>query len=269
MKRVKFFKYQGAGNDFILVEDFNQSLNFEIREYISFMCDRNFGIGADGLILLQPSKIADAKMRIFNSDGGEATMCGNGLRCAVKHLEKISVSIETLEGIAVGENQEGHVSVTLPTVEEVLSPLALSNSRIGHLFHTGVPHLVIMVDSLEVEDFEQEAKELRCHKMFAPDGVNVSYIKEVNNDLHIRTYERGVEKETLACGTACAAAILLLRKYDKKKKSQYRVFPKSGNALQFTFDNQERIWMKGPAEAVFSGEIDLTKILNNDTNYKK
>ncbi len=269
MKRVKFFKYQGAGNDFILLEDFNQTLNFDIRKYISFLCDRNFGIGADGLILLQTSKIADAKMRIFNSDGGEATMCGNGLRCAVKHFEQKSVSIETLEGIAVGENEEGIVSVTLPKVEELLSPLSLSNSKIGHLFHTGVPHLVIIVDSLEVEDFEQEAKQLRYHKMFAPDGVNVSYIKEVDKDLHIRTYERGVEKETLACGTACAAATLLLRKYDKKKKSQYRVFPKSGNALQFTFDNQERIWMKGPAEAVFSGEIDLSKMKNNESNYIK
>jgi diaminopimelate epimerase len=267
MKPVKFFKYQGAGNDFILLEDFNQTLTFDIKEYISFMCVRNFGIGADGLILLQPSKIADAKMRIFNSDGGEATMCGNGLRCAVKHFDKAHVSIETLEGIAVGENEDTAVSVTLPKIEEVLSPLALSHSRIGHLYHTGVPHLVISVDSLEVKDFEQEAKELRYHKMFAPDGVNVSYIKEIDNDLHIRTYERGVEKETLACGTACAAATLLLRKNDKKKKSQYRVFPKSGNALQFTFDSQERIWMKGPAEAVFCGEIDLSKVKNNERNY--
>jgi len=267
MRRVKFFKYQGAGNDFILIEDLNQALAFDITHYIPFMCNRNFGIGADGVILLQLSKIADAKMRIFNPDGGEASMCGNGLRCAVKHFNKTFVSIETLEGIAVGENQDGAVSVTLPNFEELLSPIALSHSRTGHLFHTGVPHLIIHVNSLEVNDFEKEAKELRYHEMFAPDGVNVSYIMEIDKDLHIRTYERGVEKETLACGTACAAATLLLRKYDKKKKSQYRVFPKSGNALQFTFDNQERIWMKGPAEPVFYGEIDLSNIQNNERNY--
>ena len=125
--------------------------------------------------------------------------------------------------------------------------------------NTGVPHLIIMLDDIDISNFETQARELRYHKMFSPEGVNVSYISRQGINIMVRTYERGVEAETLACGTACAASVLVIRKYDKKKQSLYRAYPKSGNPLQFTFDSQDRIWMEGPAERVFQGEIQLLK----------
>ena len=256
-KQVKFFKYQGAGNDFIFFEDFADKFNEEIVSLIPALCDRNYGIGADGVIILQSSVIATTKMRIFNSDGCEAEMCGNGLRCTVAHLKKAEVTVETKAGICLGKNTESGVVVTLPSAEVIMSPIALQNNQVGHLIDTGVPHLIIIVDSLEDPEFESKARALRNHKMFAPDGVNVSYITSCDGSIYIRTYERGVESETLACGTACAASVLVMRKYDKKKKSMYTVYPKSLKKLHFSFDNQERIWMAGPALLVFQGEIQL------------
>ncbi len=256
-KQVKFFKYQGAGNDFILFEDFTNKFKDEMAHHIAPLCDRNYGIGADGVIILQPSIIATTKMRIFNPDGGEADMCGNGLRCIVAHFNQQEVTIETKAGICLGKSSESEVFVTLPQAEIIMSPIALQNNQIGHLINTGVPHLIIMVENLEDPEFESKAKALRNHKMFAPDGVNVSYIKPHNECIYIRTFERGVEAETLACGTACAASVVVMRKYDKKKKSMYTVYPKSLKKLHFNFDNQERIWMSGPALLVFQGEIQL------------
>lgn len=258
-QKIKFFKYHGAGNDFILIEDFNQMFSISMKKKIPMLCDRHFGIGADGVVLLQTSRIAAAKMRIYNSDGGEATMCGNGLRCAIKHFQKSRVCIETNEGISLGENLSDQVAATLPRAEEILSPLALNCGRVGHLMNTGVLHLIVIVDDINIPEFENQARELRYHKMFSPEGVNVSYISRNDDNIFVRTYERGVEAETLACGTACAASVMVIRKYDKKKKSKYKVYPKSGNSLQFTFDNQDRIWMEGPAEKIFQGEIQLLK----------
>ena len=257
-KQVKFFKYQGAGNDFILFEDFNRKFKVEMSHHIPLLCHRNFGIGADGVIILQPSLIATTKMSIFNNDGGEADMCGNGLRCVVAHFKEKHVSVETKVGICLGENKECDVFVTLPVTEIIMSPINLPNNQIGHLLNTGVPHLIIIVDKLEDPDFEIKANALRNNKMFAPNGVNVSYITTKNDAIYIRTYERGVEAETLACGTACAAAVLVMRKYDKKRTSVYTVYPKSLNKLHFIFDSQERIWMSGPAKKVFQGEIQLS-----------
>lgn len=254
---MKFFKYQGAGNDFILIDDFQKKVGAKIKKHIPSLCDRHFGIGADGVILLQSSRLATAKMKFFNPDGGEACLCGNGLRCAVKHLKMERVSIETGAGICLGENRDNHVAATIPNISEILSPLAIGVNRVGHLIDTGVPHLIIESAEFEREDFTEYARDLRYHTMFAPDGVNVSLIKQDGADIHIRTYERGVEGETLACGTACAASVAVIRKGDNKSRLRYTVYPKSKDALHFTFDSQERVWMQGPAELVFHGDISL------------
>ncbi len=257
-KQVEFFKYQGAGNDFILFEDFSGKLKGPTAHEILKLCDRNYGIGGDGVIILQSSIIATTKMRIFNADGGEADICGNGLRCTVAHFGHEKVSIETNAGICIGESRSTGIFVTLPCAEDIMSPLALENNQTAHLINMGVPHLIIMVESLEDIEFEHKARKLRNHKMFAPAGVNVSYITTSNDSIFIRTYERGVEGETLACGTASAAAAFVMRNYDKKRKSMYTVYPKSLNPLHFIFDNQGRIGMLGPASRVFQGQIHLS-----------
>jgi diaminopimelate epimerase len=262
MKRLKFYKYQGAGNDFILIEDFSEKYLKFSKSQIQNLCHRNYGIGSDGLILLRKSRISHAKMHFFNPDGQGADLCGNGSRCAVAHLKDARVTLETTEGIILGENHEDAVAIKLPRTEEIMSPIAVDGDRIGHLFHTGVPHLIIMVNDLENGDFEKHSQTLRYSEMFQPEGVNVSFLKISDGSASIRTYERGVEGETLACGTACAAAALLMRKNDKKKKSQYTVYPKSLNPLQFTFDNQDNIWMRGSALKVFEGEINIPNLVN-------
>ena len=234
-QKILFSKYHGAGNDFILIEDFNQTVFQLVEKDISMLCNRNYGIGADGIILLQPSRIAAAKMRIYNSDGGEASMCGNGLRCAIKHFKKNRVSIETNEGICLGENRNDQVAVTLPKTEEILSPIALTEGRFGHLMNTGVPHLIILLEDINSVNFESRARELRYDKMFSPEGVNVSYVAIDGENIKIRTYERGVEAETLACGTACAASVLVIRKYHKEKKQKIYCLPKVFKTIKVYF----------------------------------
>ncbi|MCH9621304.1 MAG: Diaminopimelate epimerase [Chlamydiia bacterium] len=260
MEKIKFFKYQGAGNDFIIIEDFSEKYSSMGSCLIEQLCDRNFGIGADGLVLIEPSIIAHVKMRFFNRDGEEADFCGNATRCVVWHLNRDNISIETKQGIVLGKKEQELVSIKMPFCEEVLSPIALEGDRIGHLYNTGVPHLILYVKDLKTSSFNEEARVLRNSDMFQPEGVNVSFIQEIDKKMKIRTYERGVEGETLACGTACAAVALWMRGNDKKKKSQYTVYPKSQNPLQFTFDIQENMWMKGDAQNVYEGMISIPKL---------
>ena len=210
---MHFYKYQGAGNDFILVED------EDVSSCVEKLCDRNFGIGADGVILLEDSSLADIKMRIFNADGSEAAMCGNALRCVVLHKGRETISIETKAGICYVKLLQGKIFATLPYAKEISAPITLPGGRLGYHVDTGVPHLIIYEQDLEKKDFVQVAREIRFDERFAPGGVNVSYIKVDESNIFIRTYERGVENETLACGSGSAAAAFIVRKNDKKERS--------------------------------------------------
>ena len=242
-----FFKYQGTGNDFILFEDYEKS--FPVNSgLITKICNRNLGIGADGVLLLQKSNVADVKMRIFNQDGSEATMCGNGLRCVIRHLGK-SCSIETKGGISLGEHGNALIKVTLPKREILQSPIALPNNLVGHLVNTGTPHLVIFTEDIHEEGI---APQLRYDSMFGNGGVNVNLAKITQEGIHVRTFEKGVEHETLSCGSGGAAVALL-------HKKPVRIFFTS-SVLTFSFDSKERIWMEGPAEFVFQGTLCLKNL---------
>ncbi len=242
----QFYKYQGTGNDFILFEDYDRSFPIDSK-LISHICNRNLGIGADGLLLLQKSKIADLKMRIFNQDGSEATMCGNGLRCVIRHLGK-SCTIETKGGISLCEHGDSLIKVTLPKNEIVHSPIALPNNLSGHLVNTGTPHLVIFTEDVNNQGI---APELRYHPMFGPGGVNVNLAQIVSSGIRVRTFEKGVETETLSCGSG-GAAVALIHKQDVRILFTYY-------ELTFSFDTKDRIWMEGPAELVFQGNLCLKK----------
>jgi diaminopimelate epimerase len=248
---MNFYKYQGAGNDFILVEDRGA------RDHVKHLCDRHFGIGADGVILLEESSVCDVMMRIFNSDGREAAMCGNALRCVVVHLQKENISIETAAGVCLGRIDRGVILATLPYAKELSAPFVLDNGSTCYHADTGVPHLIVFEEDFETIDFERDARALRFDQRFVPAGVNVSYVKVKEGAIFIRTYERGVEKETLACGTAAAAAVFIVRKNDKKERFEYTVYPVSKKALKFTFDENGKLWMEGPARLVFTGEVSV------------
>ncbi len=227
-KTVQFFKYEGAGNDFVLFEDYDESFPVEAVPQI---CNRNFGVGADGVLLLQKSSVADVKMRIFNQDGSEATMCGNGLRCVVKHLGKVC-SVETAAGIS--EGMPGKVS--LPRA------LIIKSNSVGHFVDTGTPHLVIFTD--DAPDFDLISR--------YRDKYNINFAKITSTGIRVRTFEKGVDTETLSCGTGGAAVALLCKKGVNKIKILF-----TSSELTFSFDSTGRMWMEGPSRLVFQGNLYL------------
>jgi diaminopimelate epimerase len=219
MKKIPFHKMQGSGNDFILIDGRKGSLKgTNLKNLAVTVCHRHYSVGADGLIVILPSKKADFKWRFFNADGSEAAMCGNGSRCAARfaQLRKIAgkdMTFETLAGIIHAQVRNDTVKVQLTGASGLRMNIAIpldSGLRMGHFIDTGVPHLVYLSKDLGREDVERIGRTTRYHELFKPAGTNVNFIQILGRHrLMIRTYERGVEGETLACGTGSVAAALV------------------------------------------------------------
>lgn len=247
---LPFSKYQGAGNDFILVDDRKALFSCE-PEKIRALCHRQYGIGADGLILLQRSPQADVRMRIFNADGTEAAMCGNGIRCLFAFAHDLGcvsdeALIETQAGILKAKRVQQNISIMLPI------PTYCSKTEV---VNAGVPHHVIFVENLASQDVEKRGKEIRFQVRFSPQGVNVTFAQIVQEKVAIRTYERGVEKETLACGTGAVAAAFMAKK-NFSVIGPVQVLTPSNEILQ-VFEKQNGMELVGPAKEVFKGIIQL------------
>jgi len=218
-KKIPFHKMQGSGNDFILIDNRRGILKgASLSKLAVAVCDRHYSVGADGLIVIFPSKKADFKWRFFNADGSEAEMCGNGSRCAARfaHLKKIAkqdMSFETLAGVIHAQVRKDRVKVQLTGASGVRMNISVpldTGLRMGHFINTGVPHLVYLSKDLDHEDVERIGRTTRSHDLFKPAGTNVNFIQiQDRQRLRIRTYERGVEGETLACGTGSVAAALI------------------------------------------------------------
>ena len=229
-----FFKYEAAGNDFVLFEDYEETFP---AEAVSSICHRRLGIGADGVLLVQNSSIADVKMRIFNEDGSEASMCGNGLRAILQHLKK-PCTVETKGGLCFGEPGRA----TLPRKEILERNIALSKGFIGHKVNTGTPHLVIFTEK------EPDLELTSCYR----DQYNVNWATPISTEeIKVRTFEKGVATETLACGTGGAAVALLM-----EQKSPIKIVF-AGATLIFSFDSKGNFWMEGPSTLVFHGQVEL------------
>lgn len=273
--RQHFSKYSGCGNDFILLDNRQKSFPSSCKKSIAALCHRQLGIGADGVILVEHSTNADIRMRIFNSDGSEAEMCGNGIRCFKKYLHELQFKapcyrIQTFHNILTVKDLQENVQVGLQIsslpIRSVLIPLDRKERR-GFFLDTGVPHLVFFVEPEEFEhiDLNCVAPALRYHPLFAPGGTNVNICKITGmTEIAIRTYERGVERETLACGTGSAAgAIIAGLHYETSQPVNVRVA--SGERLSFTFDIQKggckNLTMTGPAHWLYSGYFEWPKIL--------
>lgn len=257
MIELSFSKYEGAGNDFIVIDD--RASFFPVRDaaLIQRLCDRRFGIGADGILLLQSDAHADARMRIFNNDGSEAEGCGNGVRCLVRFLEDLGVS-RALYRIAVGDKilcadlQDGLIRVEMGAVS------GWDSHRIDgqeiHFVDSGVPHAVWFVPDVKEIALHEVGPLLRRHPIFGPRGANVN-VAAIGKDkcVRVRTFERGVEGETLACGTGATAVALIGAKlygWDSPVRIRY-----AGGDLDIHFDGSfNRIWMAGPARKVFDGK---------------
>jgi len=266
---LRFTKMNGAGNDFVLIDNREGEVRLNGSQ-IAHLCDRHRGIGADGVLLLEkPSNRADFRMRYFNADGGEAEMCGNGARCFARFANKIAgaagkISFETPAGVISAEFMDDLVTLqmTEPTDLRLNVPLRVANEdKTIHFINTGVPHVVIPVPHVGDIDVEREGAAIRQHEMFSPKGANVNFIeKRTANQIAVRTYERGVEDETLACGTGVVASALIFATIEDAN-GPIGVLVRGGSELQVGFEKMGRqfknVTLTGPADFVFEGTIDV------------
>ncbi len=262
--KLHFTKYHGTGNDFIMVDNRNGIFPAS-EEIIIHLCDRHFGIGADGFITLETADNFDFRMTYFNADGKEGTMCGNGGRCCLAfalHLGLIRnrATFKSIDGVHQGE-------ILKIAGDQVISKVKLKNvSRIeminGHYFiDTGSPHYVIFTKNIEQQDVLNEGRKLRYSEPFHPDGTNVDFAQIFDDHIFVRTYERGVETETLSCGTGVTASMLATWLYTDGLFKHHHIAT-MGGSLKVTFkptaENRfEDIWLEGPAQKVFSGTIEI------------
>ena len=257
--QIEFFKYQGTGNDFIIVENRQDKFPKNDTKLIARLCDRKFGIGADGLILLENDEMSDFKMTYFNAGGEEGSMCGNGGRCIVAfasflEIIKDKTSFTAIDGLHLAEMKGNIVSLKMGDVDEI-------REKPDYFFlNTGSPHHVQLVSDLESFDVFSEGKKLR-YGLYGQKGSNINYVEKKSNDsFAVRTYERGVENETLSCGTGVTAVALAMHHSGKSKSPEARIETLGGELkVRFDFENgaYKNIWLTGPAEQTFKGFIEL------------
>lgn len=254
---VEFYKYQGTGNDFVMID--NRDEEFPAgKNLIEKLCDRRFGIGADGLILLENDPEADFKMVYYNSDGNESTMCGNGGRCLVAFAHFLDIFedhtiFSAVDGMHEAEIHNGIIKLKMSDV------ISIKNIDGNFELNTGSPHYVAFVENVEKYKVFENGNKIRNSASYCQEGINVNFVEEISeNEIFIRTYERGVEDETFSCGTgATAAALVFLR--DKEQPS-VKVKVLGGNLKVYAEQNGagfENIWLEGPATQVFKGKITV------------
>ncbi|MFA6349611.1 MAG: diaminopimelate epimerase [Candidatus Omnitrophota bacterium] len=265
MKKIYFTKMVGAGNDFVVIDGHKDTKTQSYRKLAIAMCDRKFGIGADGLLVLEKAPKIDVRMRIFNADGSEAEMCGNGSRCAALYtalkLKKHDLDIRTLAGLIRANVRGDNVKVQLTDPAGLRLDMAVKLGRTlrVNFINTGVPHAVVFVDSVENIDVPFLGRRLRFHKSFAPKGTNVDFVEIVSPaKISVRTYERGVEDETLACGTGVmASALVSALKLGKLGNSVISVTTRGGETLKvyFNFRNNRfsEVWLEGRVSTICQG----------------
>jgi diaminopimelate epimerase len=261
---INFSKYQGAGNDFIIIDDRDKVFPVS-TELIKKLCDRHFGIGADGLMLLSNSAEDDFLMRYFNSDGNESTMCGNGGRCITHFANKLGLINSStvfwgIDGIHKAElTNKNYVRLKMKDVDEV------ENIDDNYFIDTGSPHYVSFVRDIDAVDVNREGKLIRQSINVSKGGTNVNFIQVLEDDvLKIRTFERGVEAETLACGTGAVASSIAYSLFFESDNSRIKLIA-AGGELIVNFDKEEstfkNIWLEGPANHIFDGTIDVSSFL--------
>lgn len=259
MLKIKFFKYEGTGNDFIMIHDPEKDIEKKLTEKtIAYWCHRRFGIGADGLILIQPESGFDFRMVYFNADGRQSSMCGNGGRCAAYFAQKLGICGDHVRFVAI----DGPHAAEIEAEQVHLGMIDVHEIQIqpqGHIeLNTGSPHLIVWSDQLDQLDVDSEGRTIRYSAPYQKEGINVNFSEACGaNELKIRTYERGVEAETLSCGTGVTAAAIAAA-VSKGFASPVNI-KTPGGELQISFERQGNsftsIVLKGPVKEVYSGEI--------------
>jgi len=266
MPTLHFTKMNGAGNDFVMLDNRDLAHNLDTAA-IARLCDRHRGVGADGLIAAEPAQNgSDFRMRYYNADGGEAEMCGNGARCFARFASRIAgkqgaITFETQAG-AIGARLLGDEVQLAMSAPHSFAPgtelLVAGEKLVVHFLNTGVPHAIVFVEDLEKTDIVRLGAALRYHEHFAPKGTNANFVAKLpDGSISIRTYERGVENETLACGTGVTAAALIFARLTGAA-SPVAVRVRGGDTLRVGFENGGDAWknvtLTGPADFVFEGD---------------
>lgn len=254
---IDFSKYQGTGNDFVIID--NRNLRFPKHpQTVQKICDRRFGIGGDGLILLENSEDSDFKMVYYNADGNESSMCGNGGRCIVAFAHSLGLfetktQFSAVDGLHDANISEGVVKLKMIDVQNI------SLDGDNYMLNTGSPHFVKYVDNLKDYKVFEEGNKIRNSSTYAKEGINVNFVEIIGeNQLFVRTYERGVEDETFSCGTGVTAAALTYMTNNNLRDIRVKVL---GGDLRVSADNNgdgfKNIWLEGPAVCVYQGQINF------------
>jgi diaminopimelate epimerase len=259
--QIEFHKYQGTGNDFIILDNRDSRYDQISRDQVKHLCDRRFGIGADGLMMLNKDGVFDFEMKYFNSDGGESSMCGNGGRCLVKFAwemgnKKQNYRFKAIDGEHIAEiDFDGVISLKMKDVDDI------REYHGDFVLDTGSPHYVKMVNDVMHYDVFKKGQEIRKSNEFNQEGINVNFVEHASDDeIFVRTYERGVEEETLSCGTGVTASAIVC--YHNEIGFNDVTVRTRGGKLSIQFDRLDNdtyknIWLRGPAEKVFEGKIEI------------
>ncbi len=258
MMQQIFYKYQGTGNDFVMIDNRQETFNKKDAKHIAFLCDRRFGIGADGLILLENHPDLDFKMVYYNADGNESTMCGNGGRCLVAFAKYLGVITKN----AVFEAIDGlhHAIIDGDMVRLQMQDVHTIEKHPKHVFlNTGSPHHVQFEEQIEHFDIKTKGAQIRYGEPYNEVGSNVNFVKKINHQIFaVRTYERGVEDETLSCGTGVTAVALAMHALNETDENLITLQVQGGELqVSFEVDNgiYKNVWLIGPATFVYKGEL--------------
>ncbi|MER3319009.1 MAG: diaminopimelate epimerase [Allomuricauda sp.] len=255
---LQFFKYQGTGNDFVIIDNRQDTFPKNNTKLVAELCDRRFGIGADGLILLENDNMSDFKMVYYNADGAESSMCGNGGRCLVAFAHYLGIveketKFNAVDGLHYATVEGDIVNLKMIDVDKI-------HEKQNHSFlDTGSPHHVQLVKELEKFDVQKEGKKLR-YGIYGESGSNINFVEQTkDNAFDVRTYERGVEGETFSCGTGVTAVALAMHESGKTSASEIHIHTIGGD-LTISFEEKDgkysNIFLKGPAIQVFKGTIE-------------
>ncbi|TVP47509.1 MAG: diaminopimelate epimerase [Mongoliibacter sp.] len=255
---ISFYKYQGTGNDFVMIDDRTEAFPEKDLSLVKKLCDRKFGIGADGLILVRNKSGYDFEMIYFNADGSQS-MCGNGARCAVAFSKFLGIIDSETHFLAIDGAHDAKIENDIVYLK-MGNVSSLSNAGKDYFVNTGSPHHVRFVEQLDNYPVKEEGSKIRYAESYKPSGTNVNFVAVINeNEIHVRTYERGVENETLSCGTGVTACALVYGSRNELREVKIKT-PGGNLKVRFTENTDgsfHHIFLIGPAKQVFEGKISL------------
>ena len=259
--QIEFYKYQGTGNDFVMIDNRSNFFPKDNIQLIARLCDRRFGIGGDGLILLENDIETDFKMVYYNSDGNQSSMCGNGGRCLVAFAKKLNVIQDSTTFTATDGVHHASIADSGNVSLQMIDVVDIKITPDYVFMNTGSPHHVELIDDLEHYNVKESGARIRYGELYGKQGSNINFVKKIDETtFSLRTYERGVEDETLACGTGATAVAIAMNVLGETKANSIDLNVEGGK-LVVSFDEKEgkftNVFLKGPAEFVFKGTIDI------------